>query len=241
LPRVSYLGAALVQAPSQLQLAAYYCPEVVPDPFGLPGVARLACAQAFGPAPRPDDLRVAFDLRFSVDNPNHFPIPVAELLTAATVFPSAEATALGAACVTLCGASQPDCSGRPAPGACQASSRDLRSLGDFQRAVAQLLVSAGLSALAGQRPSFSLPPVVSDGHVELTARFSFGPQPLLATLRQLASQAVEQLQRGQPPRLAIPYRLEGTVWFDVGSLGRVAVGFGPAQGSWTLPVEALLP
>lgn len=39
----------------------------------------------------------------------------------------------------------------------------------------------------------------------------------------------------------IPYRIEGTVWLDVGSLGRVAIGLGPAEGSWTIPASALMP
>jgi hypothetical protein len=54
-------------------------------------------------------------------------------------------------------------------------------------------------------------------------------------MRELAVQSVGELRSGRRISFAIPYRLEGTVWFDVGSLGRVAVGFGPAQGTWILP------
>src|SRR5919201_4182848 len=104
LPTVSFQDAALVQAPSQQMMAAYYCPQVVPDPFGL---TPTACAAAFGPVPTHEDLSVAFDLAFNVHNPNRFPIPVAEMLTAVTVFPGASSQQLGATCVVFCAADQP--------------------------------------------------------------------------------------------------------------------------------------
>ncbi len=241
LPKVTYQDATLVQAPSRPMMAAYFCPQVVPDPFGVPGVAALACRQAFGPPPSPQQMAVAFDLRFVVDNPNHFPIPVAEMLTAATVFPAHTNTALGAACVVFCGANQPGCTGHPGPNSCRASSHDIHSVQDFQNAAVNFLISSGIHALAGQKPSFVMPQVVSDGHIQLTARFSFGPDALLTTLREVAKQAIQQLKVGQQVQFEIPYRLQGTVWFDVGSLGRVAVGFGPADGKWLIPVASLAP
>ena len=240
LPKVTYQDATLVQAPSRQMMAAYFCPQVVPDPFGVPGVAALACRQAFGPPPAPQQMVVAFDLRFMVDNPNHFPIPVAEMLTAATVFPANTNTALGAACVVFCGANQPGCTGHPGPNSCKASSKDIRSLADFQNAATNFLIASGIHALAGQKPSFVLPQVVQDGHIQFTARFSFGPDALLTTLREVAKQAIGQLKNGQQVQFEIPYRLQGTVWLDVGSLGRVAVGYGPADGTWVIPANSLL-
>ena len=240
LPKVTYQDATLVQAPSRQMMAAYFCPQVVPDPFGVPGVAALACRQAFGPQPTAQQMIVAFDLRFMVDNPNHFPIPVAEMLTAATVFPANTNTALGAACVVFCGANQPGCTGHPGPNSCRASSRDIRSVQDFQNAAVNFLIASGIHALAGQKPSFLMPQVVSDGHIQFTARFSFGPDALLTTLREVAKQAIGQLKSGQQVQFEIPYRLQGTVWFDVGSLGRVSVGFGPADGKWIIPTSSLI-
>ena len=241
LPKVAYQDATLVQAPSRAMMAAYFCPLVVPDPFGVQGVAALACRQAFGNPPAPQQMTVAFDLRFVVDNPNHFPVPVAELLTAATVFPAQTNTALGAACVVFCGANQPGCTGHPGPNSCRASSRDIRSLQDFQNAALNFLVASGIALLAGQKPSFLMPQIVADGHIVLTARFAFGPDALLATLREVARQALEQLKGGHEVVFDIPYRLQGTVWFDVGQLGRVALGFGPADGKWQIPTASLLP
>jgi hypothetical protein len=222
-------------------MAAYYCPQLVPNPGGLPGAAGLLCSQFFGAPPSLEQMRVSFDLRFKVSNPNHFPIPVAELLAAATVFPERTNQSLGAACVAFCGANQPGCTGQPGPTSCQAQRSDIRSLADFRNAAAGLLISSGISALQGQTPSYTMPQVVRDAEVLVTARFSFGPAALLQVLRQLAQQAVQQLQTGKQLEFVIPYRMEGSVWLDVGSLGRVAVGFGPAAGSWTIPATQIVP
>ena len=60
-PTVTFVGATLAQAPSQGQLAAYFCPEVVNVPLGG---AALLCQGFFGPRPSPSDMTVGFDLSF---------------------------------------------------------------------------------------------------------------------------------------------------------------------------------
>lgn len=233
LPTVTFESATLVEAPGKAALAAWYCPQVTG--LGLP------CQVAFGAPPPVEQLRVSFDLRFRVHNPNRFPVPVAELLTAVTVFPAASNQRLGAACVQLCAPGSATCSGAPNAQACQSRSTDLRSARDLVEAAGKLLLSSGLTALAGGQPTFQMPQVNSEAEVSVKARFSFGPQALLGVLRQLAEQSVQQLQMGQQLTFTIPYRLQGAAWLDVGSLGRVEVGFGPATGTWTLPAQALVP
>lgn len=240
MPTVGYQNAVLVQAPSKAMMAAYYCPQVVPD-IAISGTAALLCKQVFGPPPLPAQMVVSYDLMFKVKNPNHFPIPVAELLAAALVFPDKTNQSLGAACIAFCGADQPGCTGMPGPGACQSKSTDIKSLDDFKAAAVNFLIASGIAALAGEKPSFVMPKVVQDAEINLTARFSFGPEALLQVLYQIAKQSYQQLQDRKPIEFVIPYRLEGSVWFDVGSLGRVAVGYGPAAGTWTIPAEALVP
>jgi len=237
-PRVSFTGATLARSPSQQQLAAYYCPEVVQVPFGG---ASMLCGGFFGGRPSVADMTVSFDLRFAIDNPNNIPIPLASVLTAATVFPAATNQRLGAACVQLCAPGQAGCTGQAAPGACQASSRDVRSLDDFANAAANLLISAGIAAATGQPLTFTAPQVSAASHLDVVVRFSFGPDQLLATLRQLAVQSEGELKAGRSISFNIPYRIEGTVFFDAGSFGRIAVGYGPANGSWVLPVQGLIP
>ena len=182
-------------------------------------------------------MTVSFDLRFHIANPNQVPLPVASALVATTLFPAATSQKLGAVCVTLC-ADGTSCNGTPPPGACEASSRDVRSLSDFvDRSLPQLLIANGIALANGQPPQFTLPPIVASSQVDITVRYSFGRE-LLLVLRDLASQSVAELKAGRVPSFAIPYRLEGTVWFDAGSIGRIAIGWGPAQGVWTPPIEA---
>ncbi len=235
MPSVAYQDAILVESPSKTMMAAYYCPQVAPFP------ASLACSTAFGNPPAPAQMRVSFDMHFKVQNPNHFPIPVAELLAATVVFPDKTNQSLGAACIAFCGAEQPGCTGQPGPGACTSKTGDIKSANDFANAAAGFLVASGVSYLAGGQPSFVMPQVVQDGEITVTARFSFGPEALLGVLKQLATQAVDQYSAGKTVEFVIPYRIEGGVWFDVGSLGRVALGYGPVDGTWTIPASQIIP
>ncbi|MBC8132030.1 MAG: hypothetical protein H7X95_03540, partial [Deltaproteobacteria bacterium] len=50
-PSVTFQGATLAQAPTQRKLEAYYCPDVVPPPFGVPGGAAILCRGFFGAKP----------------------------------------------------------------------------------------------------------------------------------------------------------------------------------------------
>ena len=240
-PTIVFQGAKLAQAPTQQRLAAYYCPDVVPAPFGLPGGSTVVCRGLFGGRPSPAEMAVAFDLKFKVSNPNQIPVPLADVLAAVTVFPDAGNRSLGATCVHLCAPDQPGCTGLADPGACQASSRDIRSMSDFANATANLLITNGISAAIGQPPSFTAPRVAAGTELDVVVRYSFGPEELLGILRQIASQSVDQLKAGRAVTFNIPYRIEGTVWFDAGSFGRVPVGFGPVEGTWELPTGTTAP
>jgi hypothetical protein len=237
-PSIAFSGATLVQAPSQKLLAAYYCPDLVQAPFGSAGIL---CQGFFGRRPSPAEMAVAFDLRFHISNPNQIPIPLASVLTAATVFPAATNQRLGATCVQLCAPGQANCAGAAAAGACQASSHDVRSLNDFANAAAELLIAGGIAAATGQPFTFQPPPVSAAAELDVIVRFSFGPEPLLATLRQLAAQSVDELKAGRSISFRVPFRIEGTVFFDAGSFGRIAVGYGPLDGVWVLPVDGIIP
>ena len=240
-PTIVYQGAHLVQSPTQATLAAYYCPDVVPPPFGFSGGSALICQGFFGPRPSPAQMEVAFDLTFKVQNPNNIPLPLGDVLTAVTAFPSAANQRLGAACVHLCAPGQVGCNPQPDASSCQASSRDVRSLADFANSTVNFLISQGVAAATGQAFSFTAPAVSSASEIDVTVRFSFGPGPLLDTMRQLASQSVQELKAGRSVSFTIPFNVEGTVWFDGGSFGRIAVAYGPTAGTFTLPVEGLVP
>jgi hypothetical protein len=237
-PSVTFVGATLVRAPRMQDLAAHYCPEVISAPLGT---APFVCQGLFGPPPPPSALVVAFDLRFRVANPNQVPLPLASALVATTLFPATSGEKLGAVCVSLCPEGAAGCTGAAPAGACEASSRDVRSLNDFvDRSLPQLVIAEGVALANGQPPTFTLPPITAASQVDVTVRYSFGPEQLLAVMRDLARQSVSELRAGRLPTFTIPYRLEGTVWFDAGSIGRIAVGWGPTQGTWTLPVEGIV-
>jgi hypothetical protein len=238
-PTVTYVGATLVRAPSTRDLAAHYCPELVQAPLGT---GPILCREAFGPPPPPSAMIVSFDLRFRIANPNQVPVPLASALVATTLFPATTGERLGAVCVTLCPEGAAGCTGAAPPGACEASSRDVRSLADFvDRSLPQLIISEGVALANGQPPSFTLPPIVASSELDVTVRYSFGPEQLLLVMRDLAAQSVSELKAGRLPTFVIPYKLEGTVWFDAGSIGRIAVGWGPTQGTWTLPLAGIVP
>jgi hypothetical protein len=230
-PQVSFMGATLAAAPSQQALAAYYCPVKINVPLG----GALICEQLFGPRPTPAALTTSFDLRFRVANPNRIPLPVASVLAAVTIFPGAGNQKLGAVCLQLC--SEPGCTPRTTTDACQSSARDIRSLSDFTAAAPGLLFATGLALANGQPPSFSLPPLNAEAETDVIARFSFGPTELLGAMEALLAQSASELRAGRIPSLDIPFSVEGTIWFDAGSLGRIAVPYGPVAGVWALPLK----
>ena len=230
-PSVTFAGATLVSTPSRQALAAYYCPEVVSVPLG--GAAFL-CQSLFGARPSPDALAIAFDTRMRISNPNEIPLPLATLLAAITVYPGAANQTTGATCVQLCPGGPGTCAAQDPATACQASSRDVKSLSDFANAAIDLMVSNGLAAAAGQPPSFTAPTVAAASEIEVVARFSLTPSQILRVMHQLAEQAMNDLQQGRAPSFMIPFQLEGTIWFDAGSFGRVAIPWGPASGTWVL-------
>lgn len=239
-PTVTFQGATLAQSPNQRLLQAYYCPEVVPAPLGIPGGAAVLCRGFFGAKPTPAEMAIGFDLRFRIGNPNKIPVPMADVLAGVTVFPGANNRSLGAACVHLCSPEQTGCTGQPDPGACQASSRDVRTLNDFAGAAANLLITAGVTAAAGQPLSFTAPRVAAGAELDVVVRYTFAPQEMLGIMRQVAQQSVNELKSGRSVTFNIPFRVEGTVWFDAGSFGRVPVGYGPVEGNWVLPTEGLV-
>ncbi len=199
------------------------------------------CRGLFGTRPAPVDMAVAFDLHFKISNPNQLPVPLAQVLAAVTVFPDGGNRNMGAVCIQLCAPGQMGCTGQPDPTACQASSRDVRSMSDFANGAGRFVIATGIAAAAGQPPTFTAPQVASQGDLDVTIRYSFAPEELLGVLQQVASQSVSELKNGRAVTFSIPFRVEGTIWFDAGSLGRFPVSYGPLEGVWAMPTEGLLP
>ena len=240
-PKVSFHGAQLVSAPSRRDLSAFFCPKVVREKVGLGVGADILCAGFFGRVPSQQSMGIGFDLNFGVENPNRVPLPLSEILTAITLFPQASAQNLGAVCFRLCGPEDAACRAGQDAAACRNAKGDIRTLDDFPAALANMLITQGISAASGQTPAFHAPKVLAGSALSVVARFTVAPEALLPIVQQLATQAAAELRSGKELTFGIPYKLEGTVFADAGSLGRVAAGFGPVPGEWTLPAERLLP
>ena len=189
----------------------------------------------------PASMQVGFDLRFQVANPNQLPLPLAEILTALAVFPGTSNQNLGAVCLRLCSPGDASCFGGADQRGCREAPGDIKGLEDFPRAVANMLVARGVGTAGGQPAGFSAPKVVAGSQLEVVARLAVAPDALLPAMEELARQSVSELKAGKKISFQIPYNLEGTVFGDAGSLGRVAAGFGPVSGAWPLPAERLLP
>jgi hypothetical protein len=240
-PEINFLGAQLVQAPSQTDLSAYYCPRVMKEKAGLGFTADLLCSRFFGKPPAESQMQVGFDLSFDVKNPNKIPLPLSEILTALAIFPGSTNQNLGAVCLRLCDPGDKQCFGGNDQRGCQEAPGDIKSINDFPQAVSNLLVARGVAALGGQPSGFTAPKVIAESSLKVVARMALTPEGLLPSLAELARQSVNELKTGKPASFEIPYKMEGTVFASGGSLGRLAAGFGPVNGAWPLPAERLMP
>lgn len=76
--------------------------------------------------------------------------------------------------------------------------------------------------------------MICDGNLEAHIHFDLGVRAMLNILTELVRQGVESLLEGDPFELAIPYSVEGTLFFDVPILGRFSLNFGPFESTWEL-------
>ena len=92
-PRVTIAGIRLSQAPSNKEIASYYCAQ---------HLGPVIC-RAFGPVASTSQLQFAFDVELDFQNPNPVPLPIAQSLFAFTAFPEAKgASNLGVVCLSFC-------------------------------------------------------------------------------------------------------------------------------------------
>lgn len=133
-PTAELAQVLLVEHPTESQLAAYYCDDLV----GGGGILGGACTLAFGEAPQKEGLRFSFDTIYALGNPNTFPVPTVDMLVALDVFEGADQAALGTLCVSFCDPEAEACDGGPRPDACQAEG-DARGITDYEPTVEGLI------------------------------------------------------------------------------------------------------
>lgn len=73
-----------------------------------------------------------------------------------------------------------------------------------------------------------------EGHNEAHIQFDFNVDVFLDLMETLLVRAANDLLSGGNVSLAIPYTMDGTLFFDIPSLGRKALGFGPWDDRWQI-------
>jgi hypothetical protein len=218
-PTVTVANVQLVQHPSAELMARALCPEVAPTPF---------LCQALGATPTDDQLRFTFDVQLDITNPNNIPLPVVEALAAFTAFPGAQADNLGAVCISLCQDGQ---SCTPAPDACQGGTT-IKTAQDFTRAAVGFLfaVATGQTRI----DELKIKTIDPNGHVRADFQLGLNPRMVMDLVKRLGTDAIAQVKQAKIPQLAIPYSIEGSVWVNVQSYGKIGAGYGPVAGNWQI-------
>lgn len=230
-PGVTASQLQLRRRPSITQLAAYYCPVVIED-----AIARLGCAVIIGAPPPQSQLAFEFGIKIDIHNPNEVPIPALDVLLALRLFEAQAAEALGAICISMCGAEDLTCDGKPKPGACESTQQDIRTLDDFTNRIPSLIADV-VSGRAEQELRKST--IAARGDVHLDLAFVLGVDQALRVIQKVALQFVNDLLNGRTPTLTVPVAAEGSVFFKLPVVGRVGVAYGPLTSSWTIDSSLL--
>ena len=223
-PAVQASQLQLRRRPTIIQLASYYCPIVITD-----RMLQLGCLLL--PKVTAADLGFQFGISIMLHNPNNVPVPALDVLLGLKLFQGQATEALGAICVSLCGAMEPSCNGAPKPGACSSSQKDIHNLDDFTARIPSL-ISDVLSGSAEQELRKSTIP--ASGDVQLNLSFDLGVTQALSVIQKVAQQFVTALLNGDTPTLSVPVSAEGSVYFNLPVVGRLGVGYGPLTTAWQI-------
>jgi len=228
-PVVEVQPAKLVKNPSLQKLGAWYCPVVFSDP-----IIRALCTATLGNVPPDEQLIFRFELPFRVTNPNSFPLPAVELLTSLSLFPGETSYHLAALCVTFCEDGDLECLTHGS-GTCESDEPEITSAEELAQAAWDYLEVYIASELAGQVPpelKVRLIPANGEGLVLIT--LDLLPEPLLDALEATFEQLLEDIVDDDNVNIAIPYSVEGAIWFVVENFGRFGVNYGPIEGEWVI-------
>ncbi len=217
-PKVSIAEVSLVAHPNANIVARALCPRVAPGPV---------CMILGGP-PTASQLMITFGVALDVANPNTIPLPLVEALVGFTAFPGATGTQnLGAVCLSMC--EDPNvCS--PRADACTTGGPEIRTVSDFAGAAAGFLLAVG-TGQAGLE-NLRLRTIQPNATTRVVVTLALSPEQVVRLMSTFAGDAIAQVKRGAVPVFELPWQVEGTAWVNVQSFGKLAAGFGPAQGAW---------
>jgi len=221
-PTLAVGDVALTARPSLDALARWYCPDLI----GAGGA--LACSALLGPSPSEAELAFVFSVPIDVGNPNAFPLPALEALVSLTLFPATTDRTLGAVCASFC--DDATCAGLPDAGTCRSAEPELKDVGDFAAAALRLLTLAA----GGTTPDLGVPTIAAHGSRRLTLSIAIDVGTVLELLANELAERWQDYLSNRAVTLAIPYEVDGTLWFVVEGVGRVGFGFGPLAGTWSV-------
>ena len=223
-PGAEFAGVDLVSRPNARELARWGCFEYVPRGDTLCSLAGLNKV-------RKSDLLFSFDIVFDLSNNNEkIPIPLVEILLATTVF---EDNQLGAVCVSFCDPEAESCeSTSNAEDACDADgAEEVKSASDIVPTVAELQELAS-DVASGDFDNSEFRTIPAQGEIEAHIQFDFNINTMLGLMERILLDLGQDLLEGRNLSVTIPYSMDGTLFFDIPSMGRHAIGFGPVEDNW---------
>ena len=228
-PTITVGDIALTENPSVLTLAAYYCPQFADDLL-----TRGLCKLNPEPTPLAGELLFKFVVPLQIENPNTFPLPAVELLTALEVFPGESNRELGAVCVAFCDEDDTSCLD-PVEGACTSDEPEIRTAEDFVEAAADFLSVYVTSVATGRvPPELKIKMIQPESTATVVVAFSISPDALLEALWIAFSEHSDEVFNAEDFSVVIPYAVRGALWFVIENFGKIGVNFGPVEGEWEI-------
>jgi len=221
-PGAEFVGIDLVERPSARELARWGCFEYL---------GKTACKLANLNNVADKDLLFSFDIVFDLSNNNEkIPIPLVEILLATTVF---EDENLGAVCISFCDPESEECKSETnAEGACDAEgAEEIKSAADIVPTVDELQELAS-DVASGDFDNSEFRTIPAKGNIEAHIQFDFNIDTMLGLMEHILLDLGEDIISGRSLGVTIPYSMDGTLFFNIPSMGRHAIGFGPVEDKW---------
>ena len=76
--------------------------------------------------------------------------------------------------------------------------------------------------------------IPAKGLANIKVRLELDPVAMLSLMKNVSGDSMSSVKKGKVPSFSVPYMLEGTVWVDIQSFGRIAASFGPHTSEWKL-------
>jgi len=223
-PGAEFVGIDLIDRPSARELARYGCYEYVPAGDNLCSFAGLNRVNK-------KNLLFSFDIVFDLSNNNEkIPIPLVEILLATTVF---DGENLGAVCISFCDPESEECESETnAEGACDAEgAEEIKSAADIVPTVDELQELAK-DVATGEFDNSEFRTIPAQGEVEAHIQFDFNIDTMIGLMEHIFLDLGEDILDGRNLSVTIPYSMDGTLFFNIPSMGRHAIGFGPVEDKW---------